>query len=297
MKEKKIKIGTRGSKLALAQTELVIDAMKQSSPELEYEIVVIRTAGDKILDKPLAEFGGKAVFVSEFEEALLQDEIDIAVHSAKDMPMELSEGLDIVGVLKREDPRDVLITLKQTNIDDKSTAMIGTSSLRRQIQIEQLYNNIRCSSIRGNVTTRLDKLKEGIYDGIILAAAGINRLKLNQETECQYKYLDIDECIPAAGQGIIAIEGKKNTEWSHLFETITDRDARIELETERLALKIFEAGCHEPIGVYAKVDENQITVRMMKEINGKIIKRNETASTSSRLKLIENMVKNIMESI
>lgn len=297
MKEKKIRIGTRGSKLALVQTELVIDAMKQVLPDLEYEIVIIQTTGDKILDKPLAEFGGKAVFVSEFEEALLWDEIDFAVHSAKDMPMELSEGLDIVGVLKRDDPKDVLITQKGTNIHEKSTALIGTSSLRRQFQIEQLYHNIECHPIRGNVNTRLNKLREGQYDGIILAAAGINRLKLNQESDFQYKYLDIDECIPAGGQGIIAIEGKKNSEWVSLCEKITDRNAKIELEIERRALKYFNAGCHEPIGVYAKASENQITVWMMKEINGEIVRKKETGNISKGLELARAMVNNIMESI
>lgn len=297
MNEKKIRIGTRGSKLALVQTELVVEALKHSHPEIDYEVVIIQTAGDKIIDKPLAEFGGKAVFVTEFEDAILRNEIDFAVHSAKDMPMELSEGLDIIGVLKREDPRDVLITMKSADMGKKEVAFIGTSSLRRQYQIEQLYSNIRCSSIRGNVNTRLNKLKEGQYDGIILAAAGINRLHLNQEDECQYRYLDFDELIPAGGQGIIAIEGKKDSEWTSLMNGITDSTAKLELETERSALFYLDAGCHEPIGVYARAEENQITIWMMKEINGKIIKRKETTFLSNRFMLVKTMVNEIMEII
>lgn len=297
MIENKIKIGTRGSKLALAQTYLVIEALNHYYPEIECEIVIIHTIGDKILNKPLAEFGGKAVFVSEFEEALFRDEIDLAVHSAKDMPMEISEGLDIIGVLKREDPRDVLITMRSSKIEAKKLAVIGTSSLRRQMQIEKLYTNIECKSLRGNINTRLNKLKEGIYDGIVLAAAGINRLKLNKEAECEYRYFDINELIPAAGQGIIAIEGKKDSKLSDMLEKISDSIARIELETERRILELFNAGCHEPIGVYSKVNDNEITIWMMKEINGEIIKKKESTTIENRLKLAISMVNNILEEI
>ena len=297
MIKNKIKIGTRGSKLALIQTNLVINALKLNYPEIESEIVVIHTTGDKILDKPLIEFGGKAVFVSEFEEALLKNDIDLAVHSAKDMPMKMKEGLDILGVLKREDPRDVLITMRHNRVEEKTIAVIGTSSLRRQMQLEELYTNIECKLLRGNVNTRVNKLKDGMYDGIILAAAGINRLKLNNELECEYRYFDIDELIPAGGQGIIAIEGRENSELSKIMKKISDSTARLELETERRILELFNAGCHEPIGAYSKVSENEITIWMMKEINGEIIKIKESTTVENRLKLAEKMANNILEEI
>ncbi|KOA20696.1 porphobilinogen deaminase [Clostridium homopropionicum DSM 5847] len=297
MIKNKIKIGTRGSKLALIQTNLVINALKQQYTEIECEVVVIHTTGDKILDKPLIEFGGKAVFVSEFEEALLKNDIDLAIHSAKDMPMKMKEGLDILGVLKREDPRDVLITMRDNRVEEKSMAVIGTSSLRRQMQVEELYTNIECKPLRGNVNTRVNKLKDGMYDGIILAAAGINRLELNMESDCEYKYFDIDELIPAGGQGIIAIEGRKNSELSEVIGKISDSAARLELETERRILELFNAGCHEPIGAYSKVDGNEITIWMMKEVNGEIIKTKESTSVEKRLKLAEKMANSILEEI
>ncbi|MDF2944292.1 MAG: porphobilinogen deaminase [Herbinix sp.] len=295
MNVNKIKIGTRGSRLALIQTNLVIGALQQKYPEIECEIVIIHTTGDKILDKPLLEFGGKGVFVTEFEEAILRDEIDFAVHSAKDMPMELLDGLEIIGVLKREDPRDVLITRQSTKLDEIELPVIGTSSLRRQVQIEQIYNNVKCCSLRGNVDTRLRKLAEGNYDGIILAAAGIKRLGLDEELDFQYRYLEVDELIPAGGQGIIAIEGKRNGKLNELWNNISDSKAKMELAMERRALELFSAGCNEPIGVYAKVYEDMVTIRMMKMMNGKIVKRVESTTLEKRWELLESMVNHILE--
>lgn len=293
--KKKIRIGTRGSSLALVQTDLVIDAIREKYPEYDYEVVVKRTTGDKILDKPLLEFGGKGVFVTEFEDAILQGELDIAVHSAKDMPMEIREGLDIIGVLKREDPRDVLITLQSTDINEIEKAIIGTSSLRRQTQIQELYRNIQCSSLRGNVNTRLKKLSEGMYDGIILAAAGINRLKLDQLPEFKYRYLSIDEIIPAGGQGIIAIEGRKDSEIAAILSQISNPNAGIELATERKALEFFHAGCHEPIGVYSMISGDDMKLWMMKEHKGRLIKKKGCITLDKRLTLVEEMVKSIQE--
>lgn len=297
MKNKKncIKIGTRGSNLALAQTDLVIGEMKKHYPELEFKVVIIKTIGDKILDKPLLEFGGKGVFVAEFEEALLRNEIDLAVHSAKDMPMQISEGLDIIGVLKREDPRDVLITMKSTIVEEKESIVIGTSSLRRKIQIEELYSNIKCISIRGNVNTRLKKLSEGMYDGIILAVAGIKRLKMDKESEYNYKYLDFDMMVPSGGQGIIAIEGRSDSELSRLLRNISDPKAMMELEIERRALEIFGAGCHEPIGVLSIVSQNEVIIRMFKEVKGKILKKTGKTTVEKRLELVESMTQSILE--
>jgi len=294
-----IKIGTRGSRLAIVQTNLVIDAIHKYDPKIKCEIIIINTMGDKILDKPLIDFGGKGVFITEFEGALLSKEIDLAVHSAKDMPMELSAGLEIACVLKREDPRDVLITMKPVRIEELESAIIGTSSLRRQIQIEQLYGNIEleCTLLRGNVNTRLKKLTEGIYDGIILAAAGIKRLELDKDPQYNYRYLDFDEMIPAGGQGIVAVEASVDSDLNQMLYKISDSIARMELEIERRVLNLFEAGCHEPIGVFSEVNQNEVKLRVMKEVNGRIIKQSGKVDIGNRWELVEYLVKNILEVI
>ena len=292
-----VKIGTRGSRLALVQTDLVIDAIHKHYPQLQCETIVINTLGDKILDKPLIEFGGKGVFISEFEEALMSREIDLAVHSAKDMPMELCEGLEIACVLKREDPRDVLITMNPVKIEELESAIIGTSSLRRQLQIEQLYGNIKCTLLRGNVNTRLKKLADGIYDGIILAAAGIKRMGLDNEPEYNYRYLDFDEMIPAGGQGIVAVEARVDSELGQMLKNISDQVSGMELEIERKVLHLFEAGCHEPIGVFSEVKQGEIKLRIMKEVNGKILKQTGKVDIENRLELVERLVKNVLEEI
>ena len=292
-----VKIGTRGSRLALVQTDLVIDAIHKHYPLLQCETIVINTLGDKILDKPLIEFGGKGVFISEFEEALMSREIDLAVHSAKDMPMELCEGLEIACVLKREDPRDVLITMKPVKIEELESAIIGTSSLRRQLQVEQLYGNIRCTLLRGNVNTRLKKLADGVYDGIILAAAGIKRLGLDKEQAYNYRYLNFDEMIPAGGQGIVAVEARVDSELGQMLKKFSDPVSGMELEIERKVLHLFEAGCHEPIGVFSEVKQGEIKLRIMKEVNGKILKQTGKVDIENRLELIELLVKNVLEEI
>jgi len=292
-----VKIGTRGSRLALVQTNLVIEEINKHYPQLKCEIVIINTMGDKILDKPLIEFGGKGVFVTEFEEALMSKEIDLAVHSAKDMPMELGAGLEISFVLRREDPRDVLITSNPVKIEELEVATIGTSSLRRQIQIEQLYGNITCTLLRGNVNTRLRKLSEGLYDGIILAAAGIKRLGLDNDSQYNYRYLDFDEMIPAGGQGIVAVETRVNSELSQMMKNISDPVAGMELEIERKVLNLFQAGCHEPIGVFSEVKQGEVKLRIMKDVNGRIVKLSGKVDIEKRLELVECLVKNILEEI
>ncbi len=260
----KIRIGTRKSNLALAQTNLVIEEMKRIEPEVEVEIVSISTKGDRILDQPLLSFGGKGVFVEEFESKIQKGEIDIAVHSAKDMPMELMDDLCIVSVLKREDPRDVLVTRKGTLWDKNTHSVIGTSSLRRKMQIEN-YGNVKCKDLRGNVNTRLQKLENGEYDGIILAMAGLKRLGLERDERFDMTPFDCETFIPAGGQGIIAIEGLKTSLFSELFEKIDHKATRQELLFERQVLKNLNAGCHEPIGVFSKVEDEKLKGYLMSE--------------------------------
>lgn len=261
---RKIRIGTRKSKLAMAQTYLVVDAMKRVDPELEVSIVSLSTKGDKVLDKPLLSFGGKGVFINEFEEMIQSGEIDIAVHSAKDMPMELLDGLTICAVLEREDPRDVLITRKGYVWDREKTITVGTSSLRRIMQVEQ-YGKVVCHDLRGNVNTRLQKLEDGQYDAIILAMAGMKRLDLLSDERFDFQPFDLKHFIPAGGQGIIAIEGREGEEFEGLWKQMDNTASRYELSFERMVLKLLDAGCHEPIGVFSNVEGDSLTGYLMME--------------------------------
>lgn len=267
MESKKIiKIGTRTSALALAQTDLLIAAIQGSNPDFQCEKVLLNTKGDKNLTDPLASFGGKGVFVTEFEELLQRHEIDFAVHSAKDMPTELLEGLAIVGVLKREDPRDVLISRKNNPIQEIVTPVIGTSSLRRQCQIIKFYPNSICQNLRGNITTRIEKLKKQEYDGIILAAAGIKRLHLQEDPELEYEYFDCSQMVPAGGQGMIAIEGRIEDPLSQLIGELSDEKAGYSLAIERGILYGLGAGCHEAIGIISEIQEQKVSVQAMRQI-------------------------------
>lgn len=266
MEDKVIRIGTRRSELAVTQTKLVAEAIEKAGNGIQTKLVLKQTEGDRILDKPLLEFGGKGVFVTEFEQALLHGEIDLAVHSAKDMPMELEEGLGIVAVLKREDPRDVLVTLAGSSIANKKELVIGTSSLRRKMQIHEIGRSlwpdrtVRCENLRGNVQTRLLKLSKGEYDGIILAAAGLKRLGLWEDKRYHYQCFDCESFIPAGGQGILAVEGRLDSGMESLYARIHDEEAGWCLALERKILKLLDAGCHEPIGIYSRRVDGKMEV-------------------------------------
>ncbi len=275
---KKIRIGTRKSDLSVAQTMLAADAMKAVFPDTEFELVCRSTVGDQILDKPLLAFGGKGVFVSEFEEALLKGTIDFAVHSAKDLPVDLAPGLEIVGVLPRGDVRDVLVTMEQESEPGESGSpiRIGTSSLRRQLQIQALGEKlwpgrqVSCENLRGNVLTRLDQLEQGRYDGIILAAAGLERLDILSKRPGRYRfhYLSAKEMIPAAGQGILVIEGRTGDEINQIAKAVSDPSAMEQLRAERLVLKLLESGCHEPVGVYCRREGKSLCMTGIYEKDG-----------------------------
>lgn len=251
-----IRIGTRGSALALAQTELVIEAVKQKYPGINTSKIIIKTKGDMEKDKPVPSFGNKGVFSTEIEEALLDGRIDMAVHSAKDLPYRLKDGLCIQGVLKREDARDVFITRKGTLYKDlleKETVYTGTGSLRRRFQL-RLHGNIRFKDIRGNIETRINKLRNGGYDGIILAAAGLKRLKLCHEKDLEYKYFSVEDIVPAGGQGIIAIETRaEDTEYNNFIkkiaEDINDQETFFHFNNERQIIEALDAGCNTGLGV------------------------------------------------
>ena len=262
-----IRIGTRKSKLALIQTELVKAQILKYFPDENIEIVHVVTHGDKVLNKPLGEIGGKGVFTKEIEEKLLDKTIDIAVHSAKDVPMELANGLCLGAVLLRDDNRDVILKRKETK-KIGAGSIIGTSSLRREIQIKQIYPDVTIKSLRGNVGTRIDKLRSGEYDAIILAAAGLKRLGLDKDEELDYIYPDKEKFISAAGQGIIAIECR-NGDLKDVMAVLDDRKARICLEAEREFLRCLDGSCNAPCGAHCTVDENGFEFRGMYAYDGK----------------------------
>lgn len=248
-----LKIGTRGSKLALKQTNIVCDLIKANYPDVETEIVVIKTKGDIILDKPLSDIGDKGLFVSEIEEALFSGRIDIAIHSAKDLPSKLTEGLDIVSTPIRAAEKDVLIRCKGHILSD--SPIIGTSSPRREFYIKKMYPNANLKFIRGNIDTRLNKLLLGEYDAIVLAKAGLDRLAGDYD-KFDIQELSINQMLPAACQGIIAIEARKDLDFD--FSKITDKNTFIQFQIERKALNLLDANCHEPVAVFCEILSEEI---------------------------------------
>ena len=264
----KLVIGTRKSQLAMVQTELAVEALKKGDIESEYVIEAIQTTGDKILDRPLLSFGGKGIFIEEFEQRLQNGDIDLAVHSAKDMPAVLGKGLEIAATLEREDPRDVLVWRRGEKIEEKENLIIGTGSKRREIQVKKLYA-CQCKLLRGNVNTRLSKLEQGEYDAIILAAAGLKRLGLLSNEKYEIRYFDVSEMVPSGGQGIIALETRANSKASQIAGGISVQDSCFRLLLERYVLEKMNAGCHEPIGVYSEIVEQTLKLYVMDGRDGR----------------------------
>lgn len=283
----KIKIGTRKSKLALAQTQMVADKISEIFPETEIQIINISTTGDKILNKPLAAIGGKGVFVSEIESALINGEIDIAVHSAKDLPLCLAGGLEISGVLKRGNYRDVLVTKSGVSIDNQSDFVIGTGSLRRRLNLKKIYPNVTFKDIRGNVDTRLNKIVIGEYDCIVLAAAGLERLGFDSNKRFSLTYFDYKDFLPAPCQGIIAVETRKNDFATPVINRISDINTFYSFETERYILKLLNADCGMPLGVYSFIIDNKITVAISNNEESSVI---GTDTIPNRFKLAKELV-------
>ena len=258
---KTLRVGTRKSQLSRRQTDMAIDALKQAHPELETEIIPFQTRGDIILDKPLWELSnkGKGVFASEFEEMILRDEIDIAIHSGKDLPIFLAEGLEIVGVMKRDDPRDVLVMPEGRRVEDVKT--IGTGSLRRQQCAAEVFPWAECKLIRGNIHTRLQKLMNGCFDAIILAKAGLDRMGITEADGYTFRVLSPEEFLPAACQGIVVAEGRP--ELAEFVGGMTDEGTRYLFETEREVLMQLNADCSEPAAAFAELEGGNIRLRAM----------------------------------
>ncbi|WP_055105567.1 hydroxymethylbilane synthase [Paenibacillus ihumii] len=254
MKKRTIIVGTRQSQLALTQTGQVIDALKAICEEhalpYDFETRKIVTKGDRILDVTLSKVGGKGLFVKEIEQAMLSGEIDMAVHSMKDMPSVLQEGLVTGAVPRRVDPRDALISRNGLSLDElPQGAKIGTSSLRRSSQLKKYRPDLKLEWIRGNIDSRLRKLETEGFDAIILAAAGLHRMGWEDRIT---SFLPVEVCLPAVGQGALGIECRESDqEVRHLLSLYNDRDTELTVAAERQFLRVLNGGCQVPIGAYA----------------------------------------------
>ncbi|MDH5544829.1 MAG: hydroxymethylbilane synthase [Gammaproteobacteria bacterium] len=260
MTEKTIRIATRKSPLALWQAEFVKARLEHFHPGVQVELVKMVTQGDKILDAPLAKVGGKGLFVKELEVGMLEGNADIAVHSMKDVPVEFPDGLHLATICEREDPRDAFVSNTFSSFDElPHGARVGTSSLRRQCQIMALRPDLEIVTLRGNVNTRLQKLDDGEYDAIILAAAGLKRLGFNDRIkEC----IDPLKSLPAIGQGAVGIECRSDDEYINtLLAPLNHEKTSIRVRAERAMNNRLEGGCQVPIGGYAELDHGVIVLR------------------------------------
>ncbi len=251
-----LRLGTRKSKLALWQANFVKEKLEALGCKVE--LVPITTTGDKILDAPLAKIGGKGLFVKEIEHALLAGEIDLSVHSLKDVPMIIPEGLTLSAITEREEPYDVLISRNGNKLEElPSGAVVGTSSLRRQVQIKRRRRDLRVEILRGNVDTRLRKLKEGLYDAIVLAYAGVKRMGLSGEISQV-----LEDFIPAVGQGSLAIETRAEDERVINFvKVLNHEESWLRAVCERAFLRELQGGCQVPIGAYAWIEVDRIKIK------------------------------------
>ena len=255
----KIIIGSRESVLAVRQSELVLDYLRKNYPGMQAELVTMKTTGDRILEKRLDEIGGKGLFVRELDLALGEGRTDLSVHSLKDMPAEIPQQLPVIGFSEREDPRDVLVLpagMKAVSEMDLSRP-IGTSSRRRILQAQDLFPGARFESVRGNVLTRLRKLDEGQYSALILAAAGLRRLDLQERIS---RYFSTEELIPSAGQGILALQGRSGEDYSCLDGFIS-RQSAIAAAAERSFVSALGGGCTSPIAAHAEFTDDAMTLR------------------------------------
>lgn len=248
-----LRVGSRESKLAVIQAHLVVDIIKQYHPELEFEFVTMKTTGDVILDRSLDEVGGKGLFVKELDIGLRNGQIDFAVHSLKDMPMLTPEDLPIISYTKRENPFDALVMPAGTQ-DIAPEKPFGCSSARRKLQLEKLYPGVTARGIRGNVLLRLQKVDSGDYAATVLACAGLSRLGLQHRIT---KIFNADEMIPAAGQGILAVQARAGEDHTYL-RCVDDTAARIASQAENAFIRRLDGGCSSPIAAYAQITGNNV---------------------------------------
>ena len=253
MSKKIIRVGSRESALAVAQTRLVMDTIQKNHPEITLELVTMKTTGDKILDRTLDQVGGKGLFVKELDKALLDGRIDISVHSLKDMPMETPAELPILAFSKRGNPFDCMVLPQGASQWDRNLPA-GCSGHRRRIQLTSLMGDISIKPIRGNIITRLNKLDAGEYGCLILACSGLDRVGLSHRI---HKVFTLEEMIPSAGQGILSVQGRKGEDYSWLLET-DDPQSRVQAITERAFVRTLDGGCSSPIAAYAQVHGQEV---------------------------------------
>lgn len=252
---RKLVIGSRDSKLAVAQSSMVIDYIREHCPEIEASLLTMKTTGDINLNGPLYEIGGKGLFVKELDHALMDRRSDISVHSLKDMPIDIPKEIPIIGFSKREDPRDVLVLPKGVK-DYDGKSVIGCSSLRRTLQLKNIFPMARVENIRGNLQTRLLKLDRGEYSALVLAAAGLKRIGLTHRIN---RYFEVEEMLPSAGQGILSVQGRAGEDYSFL-EGFFDEDATYQAICERTFIRYVNGGCSSPIAAHAQINGENISL-------------------------------------
>jgi hydroxymethylbilane synthase len=290
-----LRIGTRGSLLAKWQAEFVRKQLFALAG-VETEIVIIKTAGDKLQNTPLMQIGGKGVFVKELEDALLGETIDLAVHSVKDVPTDVPSGLSFPAVLRRDDVRDCLVSAKGATLANlRQGARVGTSSLRRQAQLRHLRPDLDVRDLRGNVDTRLRKVESGEYDAILLAKAGLDRLGLSKKIS---EVLSPDVCMPAVGQGAIAVESRaKDAEAAEVLSRLDDAETRNAIIAERALLKAVQGGCQVPLGAWARMEREQMVMEAcVCSVDGaQCIRQRATAPPAEAAALGERMARLLLE--
>ncbi|KDN10726.1 hydroxymethylbilane synthase [Gilliamella sp. Imp1-1] len=291
-----IRIATRKSPLALWQANFVKQQILTNHPNLTVELIPMVTKGDVLLDSPLSKIGGKGLFVKQLEQAILNNEADIAVHSIKDIPAEFPEGLTLATICKRDDVRDSFISNKYSNIDElPNGAIIGTSSLRRQCQLRAKYPHLQIKDLRGNVGTRLAKLDNKQYDAIILASAGLKRLALEDRIK---QYIDTDLILPAVGQGAIGIETRSDDKQIlEILSVLDDKHSRVCIEAERAMNKALQGGCQVPIASYSQLNNNILSLQgLVGRIDGsRIIKGTLEGSITEAKKLGQELAKRLLD--
>ena len=288
----KLTIATRKSKLAQTQTEIIMKSLKEKF-NMNSEKLLIVTEGDRKLDVSLAKIGGKGLFVKDIEIALLDKRADGAVHSMKDVPYELSSEFEIAAITEREDIRDVLISKDNIPFKElKKGAVIGTSSIRRACQLKSLRNDLEIVSIRGNVQTRLEKMKSENLDGIILASAGLKRLN---EENLITEYFDPKEFLPAVAQGALGIECLKVSEAKKYFELLEDSNAKLTVEAERSFMRQLNGDCHSLIGAYSEIQGNDLYMIGIYDVGGRIIKKDILGSKEKHIELGRKLAKKILK--
>jgi len=291
-----LRIGTRGSKLALWQANFVKQSLQKIFPELLVYLKIIKTSGDNFQDRSLSSVGGKGLFVKEIEEAMLNGQVDIAVHSMKDVPVTIPRGLEIPTFLSREDPRDVLLSNGKVEFENLArSSVLGTGSLRRQVQIKKLRDDLELKPIRGNVDTRIKKLISGQYDALVLASAGIKRLGLKGEIT---QYFSTTDIIPSPGQGIIGIECRENDiEIKEMISNINDSNSMFCIGAERNFVAKMGGDCSLPLGCYCEIkDKNKIQISgFVASVDGKdFIKDNISGSIEDNIKLSSQLAERII---